>query len=217
MALLRGPGALRDRERDVERSLPTILLQIGDEFSGRSCRQLTGIRYGRDMRSSPQWIERWSFSVVPVRSLPRPADLEDPPCMVAFVRGLRRHMGLTAPDCCWYHQVDWHAANATAIRLLRLGQQAGTEGEAFENFVLDVVGAEPLGEAEREAVQSLLMTGEAIQIAEADDWGGDAPRFQNGRHRVTAMRDTRVPETVVARLDLLDPATGQVLMPEWEQ
>jgi hypothetical protein len=136
--------------------------------------------------------------------------------MVGFARGLRRRIGLTASDCCWYHQVDWHAANAAAIRLLRLGQQSGAEGEAFEDFVMDLVGAEPLGEAEQEAVQSLLMTCEAIQIAEADDWGGDAPMFQNGRHRVTAMRDAKVRETVVARLDLLDPATGQVLIPEWE-
>lgn len=165
---------------------------------------------------SPEWIEHWSFKVVKLSALPRPDDLEDPPCMVGFARTLRRRLGRPAPDCCWYHQVDWQQASLTAITLLRLGQGAGAEGEEFQDFVLDAVEREAIGEHEKEAVRSLLMLGEPIQIAEPDDWGGDSPMFQNGRHRVTAMRDAKVRTTVVARLDLLDPATGQPFVYDWE-
>lgn len=42
---------------------------------------------------SPEWIERWSFKVVKLSTLPRPDDLEDPPCMVGIARTLRRRIG----------------------------------------------------------------------------------------------------------------------------
>jgi len=166
--------------------------------------------------AAPEWIERWTFEVARVATLPRPDDLESPPCMVGFARVLRRRIGRTPRECCWYHQVDWKQANRTAITLLRFGQEAGAEGTAFDDFVMEAIEGEPIGEKEKEAALSLLTPFEAIQIIEPDDWGGDVPMFQDGRHRITAMRDARVRSTVIARLDLLDPATGGPLTPPWE-
>ncbi len=63
-----------------------------------------------------------------------------------------------------------------------------------------------------EAIDSLVGPGYAITLSDDDP---DDVWYVEGRHRATAMLDAGVRETIVARLELLDPATGQPL--RWDE
>ncbi|ONH32840.1 hypothetical protein [Pseudofrankia asymbiotica] len=165
------------------------------------------------MTSAPQWIERWSYVVTPLATLPTPETLNRPACMTRRVPPWRRTYRRLVPSrggrgCCWYHGGDWHRVNATAIRLVAQAHAAGATGLDVGDHVVAAARAEGLSGWQLEALESLLVI-EPVRI----ELGGDpADRwYDNGRHRVTAMLDAGVRRTIVGRLELLDPATGQPL------
>ena len=156
------------------------------------------------------WAERWSYDVVAVLDLPVPTDLSHPPCMVRprswFERRYRRFAPQSkARGCCWYHGGDWHRASSTAIRLVRAAEAAGHIDEDIAEHALNQADDEGISGWQLEALGSLVDPGTAIML-------GDEPDEQwyiEGRHRATAMLDAGVRHTLVARFELLDPATGQ--------
>ncbi len=156
------------------------------------------------------WVEQWFYDVVAVADLPTPEAPEDEGCLSRPVSGWRRRLRQLMPrrgdlDCCWYHGGDWHRASETAIRLVRAAEAAGVTGENVAEHVLAAAEAEGVTGWDLEALDSLITTGYAIILGDDpdDQW------YVNGRHRMAAMLDAGVRQTIVARLELLDPATEQ--------
>ena len=150
-----------------------------------------------------RWDIRWHYEIRDLASLPPVRDLQEPPCMTgpAWLRRIRR-LGSrqVRPDCCRYHRVDWHAVSEAAIRLAVRAQADGTAPEDVAD------GARPascgLSGDDLEALGDLLRPETCIEI---DDDDPHDQRVQEGRHRITAMRDTGVRRTVVLRPELVKP------------
>lgn len=162
--------------------------------------------------TEPAWVEQWFYDVVALADLPTPEAPEDEGCLSAPLSGRRRGQRQLTPrrgglDCCWYHGGDWHQASETAIRLVRAAEAAGVTGEDVAEHALAAAEVEGITGWDLEALDSLITTGYAIILGDDpdDQW------YVNGRHRVAAMLDAGVRQTIVARLELLDPATGQPL------
>lgn len=96
----------------------------------------------------------------------------------------------------------------TALRHIDQATQAGLGGERLEEEVRRSLDGQGVAGWLRQAVNSLVRTGEAIQIGDGQEMDDGRPWYINGRHRVTAMRDAGVRSALIARLELLDPATG---------
>lgn len=94
------------------------------------------------------------------------------------------------------------------IRLVAQADAAGATGTDVGDHAADAARAEGIVGWQLEALESLLVI-EPVRIELGDDpsdrW------YDNGRHRVTAMLETGVRRTIVVRLGLLDPVTGQRL------
>lgn len=109
---------------------------------------------------------------------------------------------------CWYHGGDWCYVNTTAVRALRHAHAAGAVGKDAGELAFDNAVAEGITGWELEALASLLVV-ERVQIEldadPADRW------YDNGRHRVMAMFDAGVRQTILLRWELLDPASGRPL------
>jgi hypothetical protein len=85
---------------------------------------------------------------------------------------------------------------------IRIGRQAEADGTQPEDLalIIDSAACGGLAGNELEAVQQLFMPDTAIEVNEDD------PRdryLQEGNHRVTAMRDARVRQTVILRPELV--------------
>ena len=142
---------------------------------------------------------------IDVASLPPVRDLEGPPCMTgqAWLRRARRIRrlwpGPARRDCCWYHRIDWHAVSQAAISLALQAQVGGTPPEDAADAVDPAscgVGGDDL-----EALGDLLRPETGIEI---DDDDPHDQRVQEGRHRITAMRDAGVRRTVLLRPELIE-------------
>jgi hypothetical protein len=165
------------------------------------------------MPERTEWTPLWVYEVVKVARLPVPNEIRGPECMVGpkvwVLRRIRRYLPRLVRrqnprGCCWHHQVDWRRAAAVVVRLVRQAQAAGLRGDDIDDFVMDRVGDEVLGDREHSAIIALAGVGAGIQLADPDDsW-----RYFEGQHRVAAQLDQGVRETIVQRLELLDPATG---------
>lgn len=164
------------------------------------------------MGEIPVWIEAWFYDTVPLRELPVVDDLEHPECMVGprrARRAVRRRVRRDgAATCCWYHAGDWNQAVRTALRHINQALHSGLSGEDLEEHVRRSLDEQGVGGWLRQAVDSLVNTGEAIQVGDGQEMDDGRPWYINGRHRVTAMRDAGVRYTLTARLELLDPVTG---------
>jgi hypothetical protein len=147
--------------------------------------------------TSPRRDVRWHYEIRDVARLPPVRDLEGPPCMTGQAR----------LDCCWYHRIDWHAVSEAAIRLALQAQAGGTP----PGDVADVVDPAScgLGGDDVEALDDLLRPETGIEI---DDDDPHDQRVQEGRHRITAMRDAGVRRTVLLRPELIE-ATGDPRKP----
>jgi hypothetical protein len=149
--------------------------------------------------------ERFYYETRDVASLPAVLPrIEGPPCMLgpAWLRRIRWIAARrTRADCCWYHRVDWHAASETAILLAAQARAAGIPvEETAEAVASDGLPCELSG-ADLEAVQALLDVDTGIIIV---DEKPDDPFINEGRHRITAMRDTGVRRTVTVCSELVD-------------
>ncbi|MBB6347236.1 hypothetical protein FHU36_003781 [Nonomuraea muscovyensis] len=109
-------------------------------------------------------------------------------------------------DCCWHHKVNWRQAAAIAVHLVRQAHAAGIAGEDIGDFVMERVHDEhgDLDDRERTAIVLLVGLDAGIQLSEP----GSAWLYGDGQHRVAAQLDQGVRETIVQRLELLDPVTG---------
>jgi hypothetical protein len=144
------------------------------------------------------WIERWHHDIVAVDQLPRPHELEHPPCMVG--RGLRtRQPGVR--DCCEYHNQDWGFASETAIWLLQVASGEGLTGYEAADRVAELAEADAIPDSDVDAIVCLVSPDDPLML---DDDG----YIYGGRHRVQAMIDQGVKRTVLLRLELLHPETG---------
>jgi hypothetical protein len=157
-------------------------------------------------RSRPRWTERFYYETRKVASLPAVFPrIEGPPCMLgpAWWRRVRWIAARrTRADCCWYHSVDWHAVSETAIRLARQYQAAGVPVEDIAETVATTFGG--LAGADLQGLVALLDVDNGIVVVD-DDPGG--AWINEGRHRVTAMRDAGVRRTILIGADLVS-ATG---------
>jgi hypothetical protein len=154
------------------------------------------------------WIEQWHHDVVEVPRLPQPERLERPACMAGRrLPGLRRRLRQLAPrpqprDCCDYHGQDWGFASETAIRLLNVAKGEGFEGQPAADRVMVLAAAEGVSGNDERAIHCLVDPCDPVML---DDDGN----INEGRHRIQAMIDQGVRRTVLLRLVLLDPTTGQ--------
>lgn len=165
--------------------------------------------------ANPEWIENHVYEIARLARLPIPNELEDPECMTGRWVWVRRRLRRIVPwlvpaqkprDCCWHHQVDWRNAAGVAVRLVRQAQAAGARSEQIDEFVMNAVHDEGLGD--REGLAVVLLTGAGAGIMPNDD--PTAPwRYADGQHRVAAQLDQGVRETIIQRFELLDPATGR--------
>jgi hypothetical protein len=167
------------------------------------------------MMNRIEWIEHWVYEVVDVARLPVPNELRDPDCMIGPWVWVRRRLRRLVPwliprqgprECCWHHQIDWRRAADAAVRLVREAQDAGFSSAEIGRYVMDVVtNDELLDEREELGVLFLVGDGVGIQVADPDaTW-----LYQDGQHRVAAQLDQGVRQTIIQRLELLDPTTGQ--------
>lgn len=167
------------------------------------------------MQRPVEWIERWVYEVVKVTRLPIPRELRDPECMIGPKVWLVRRIRCLAPwlvrrqrprGCCWHHEVNWRQAAAIAVHLVRQAHAAGISGEDIGDFVMDRVHEEheDLDDREQTAIVLLVGLDAGIQLSEP----GSAWLYGDGQHRVAAQLDQGVRETIVQRLELLDPVTG---------
>ena len=154
------------------------------------------------------WIEQWHHDIVDVAHLPTPEEIEHPACMTGrLLPGIRRRIRQLAPrpalrDCSDYHGQDWALASETAIRLLEQAKAEGIDGESASERVVELAEAEGISEKDADAVGCLVDTCDPLML---DDEGG----IYGGRHRIQAMINQGVRRTVLLRLVLLDPTTGQ--------
>ena len=168
------------------------------------------------MTDAASWVERFSYFVVPVLRLPVPTEMDNPACMTrpraARLRRYGRQLFPThsVAECCWHHQGDWHVVAETAVRLVRRAQGEGYEGARIGERAMDIADDEGIDGWYLDALMSLVEAGMAIQVHR--DAAGERS-YIDGRHRVTAMLDAGVRETVVARFDVHDPMSGRPLDP----
>lgn len=127
------------------------------------------------------------YRVATLDSLPRPSPFRED-CLRVESR--------TRCNNCWYHSVDWRAANAIAIEVLT------TRGS-----VMDLHGAAA-------AVAALASSPElewgswslfAFPIVVSDPIAGHSPHYIDGQHRVQAMLDQGVELVVIERHPPTDP------------
>jgi hypothetical protein len=155
------------------------------------------------------WIEQWHHDIVDVSQLPLPEELERPACMVGRrlpgVQRRARQLALRREhlDCCDYHGQDWALASETAIRLLNQTKAEGIEGEPAADRVMELAAAEGISKKDSDAIRCLVDTSDPLML---DDEGN----IYGGRHRIQAMIDQGVRRTILLRLVLLDPVTGQL-------
>ncbi|MGH3157193.1 MAG: hypothetical protein ACRDNF_11535 [Streptosporangiaceae bacterium] len=149
------------------------------------------------------WTEHWTYEIKDLASLPQADDMDDPPCMTGpgWRRRLGRRFTRRSADCCWYHMVNWHTVSETAIRLAHDAQAAGITVPDVAEYADGHPATRGFHPCDLEALDSLLSIHTGLMIAD------DEPRNQwisEGRHRITAMRDTHVRRTLLLRLELLD-------------
>jgi hypothetical protein len=130
----------------------------------------------------PEWIEHWVYSAL------APAPANSPRLLLA------------PPG-------NWRQAAAIAVRLIREAQASGISGEQIGEYVMDAVRDDNLGAREKTAILLLVGASAGIQLNDepGDRW------YIDGQHRYAAQLDQGVRETIIQRLELLDPATGQPL------
>ena len=157
-----------------------------------------------------EWTIR--YDVVRVSDLPIPNEIRSPACMLGpgawLRRRAQRHVAwlrrpLRPRDCCWHHQVNWPVAAEIAVRLGRRAQSAGLhDGDQIEEYILERLAGEALGELEHDGLLALVGDGAGIMLNDDPDpqW-----LYVEGQHRVAAHLDQGVRETVVQRLEQLDP------------
>jgi|GEM_PF-7072281 hypothetical protein len=160
--------------------------------------------------TEPAWVERWSYNVAALATLPTPEAPGRPACMTTPVptwhRIYRQRVPRRRPrGCCWYHGGDWHHVNATAIRLVHKAKTLGATGEDIGDHALNSAVADGITGWDLDAISSLLVI-EPIRIDSDDDPASQW--YDNGRHRIIAMLDAGVRHTILVRVELLDPATG---------
>lgn len=165
----------------------------------------------------PDWIEHWVYEVVDVARLPVPNELRDPDCMIGpwvwVRRRLRRRLPWLIPrqrprECCRHHRIDWRQAAEVAVRLVRQAQAAGLSSTEIDKYVMDIVATDEQIDR-REELGIMFLVGAGVGIALADPEAGW--RYQDGQHRVAAHLDQGVRQTIIQRLELLDPDTGKPL------
>ncbi|PRY53532.1 hypothetical protein [Glycomyces artemisiae] len=164
------------------------------------------------------YIERWFYDVTPVWRLPYPdpAELEHPPCIRRgigpFARSVRRLLPKAPTLCCWFHDGSWAQVSEAAIGLVEAKAAEGLVGDELVDAVTATVQEiEPPTKWFGEAVMSLIDGGEPINYGSVADWKDGKPFYIGGRHRAMAMMQQGVHRTVTMRLELLDPATGEIL------
>ncbi|MCM3924008.1 hypothetical protein ND748_20340 [Frankia sp. AiPs1] len=160
--------------------------------------------------TEPAWVERWSYNVAALATLPTPEAPGRPACMTTPVPTWRRVYRQRVPrrrphGCCWYHGGDWHHVNATAIRLVHKAKTLGATGEDIGDHALDSAVAAGITGWDLDALASLLVI-EPIRIDSDDDPASQW--YDNGRHRIIAMLDAGVRHTILVRVELLDSTTG---------
>ncbi|MEV0633261.1 hypothetical protein [Nonomuraea wenchangensis] len=150
-----------------------------------------------------------------VTRLPIPQELRDPECMIGPKVWLVRRIRCLAPwlvrcqrprGCCWPHEVNWRQAAAIAVHLVRQAHTAGIPDEDIGDFVMNHVHDEheDLDARERTAIVLLGGLDVGIQLSAP----GSVWLYGDGQHRVAAQLDQGVRETIVQRMELLDPVTG---------
>lgn len=140
--------------------------------------------------------------------------MEHPPCM-ADPAARYTPQGLFVPrTCCWYHQGSWDEASRVAVALTLAAQAEGVPAGVIEERVLDTADAQGISGWVRDAIETLFWS--PIRLGgdpdDPDNLNEDGTvRLFEGRHRVTAMLDQGVRQTLIARLEYIDPATGRPL------
>ncbi|MEU4332547.1 hypothetical protein [Nonomuraea dietziae] len=168
------------------------------------------------MATPTEPIQRWVYEVVKVTRLPIPEELRDPACMIGPKVWVMRRIRRLAPwlvhgqrprSCCWPHEVDWRQAAAIAVHLVHQAHMAGIPGEDIGEYVMDRVQDEheDLDDRERTAILFLVGLDAGIQLSEP----GSSWLYGDGQHRVAAQLDQGVRESIVQRVELLDPVTGR--------
>jgi hypothetical protein len=140
---------------------------------------------------------RWHYEIRDLASLLRARGIEYPPCMAGpwWLRRIRR--AAAGRDCCWHHGVNWRLVSGTAIGIALQAQASGTSPEdAFDALDLAACG---LAGDDRTGLILLLGPGAGIELDDEDPVG---VTIYEGRHRITAMRDARVPRTVIQRSEI---------------
>jgi hypothetical protein len=159
-----------------------------------------GERFARLPEPPPTYALR--YRVAWVAALPRTSHRSDDRCMTARGVLARRVLRQLVPrravrQCCWYHQGDWRAVSALAVKLLGAARRAGIEDARFHAWAVDQAAAQDLTEWQTSALGTLLNPAVSIHVGK----GG----YTNGNHRTRAMLDAGVRRTVVTDLEPLPP------------
>ncbi|MEU6241457.1 hypothetical protein [Streptomyces sp. NPDC047024] len=108
-------------------------------------------------------------------------------------RVLRQYGG---GSCCWYHSGDWHRVNRMALAALSRARREGVKADDMADYADEYGVGAGASEWERLALRTLYSLGDAIQPS-GDGYTSNG--FINGQHRVQAMLDAGVHQTVILR------------------
>jgi hypothetical protein len=158
-------------------------------------------------------LDYWFVPAHPT-DLPAPHDMEHPPCMVDPAARYAPRGRFVPRTCCWYHQGSWEEASQTAIALTLAAQTDGVPAGAIEEHVLSAAEDQGISGWVMDAIETLFWSPIRLD-GDPDDpddlyEDGTVLLFE-GRHRVTAMLDQGVRQTLIAHLEYIDPATGRPL------
>lgn len=143
------------------------------------------------------------YRVAWVVALPRTTHRSDDRCMTArgvLGRRLLRQLvpRRTGRGCCRYHEGDWHAVSALAVKMLGAARRAGIEDMQLYAWAVERAGVQGLTEWQVSALKTLLSPAVSIHVGKGS--------YTNGNHRTRAMLDAGVRRTVVTDLEALPPA-----------
>ncbi|MGH3219407.1 MAG: hypothetical protein ACRDPY_11975 [Streptosporangiaceae bacterium] len=148
--------------------------------------------------TAPFDTEPASYRALLAVRLPRPEPFRAPGCMAAagitWPRRLARQAWPRrgAASCCWYHAVNWHNASRAALGIARrVGLHRWQDCDDLYSQALDVLEASHPGGLQGEAVESLLMPADAIQLYDR------GRSYTNGQHRAQAMLEQGVHRTLI--------------------
>ncbi len=79
------------------------------------------------------------------------------------------------------------------------------DGYQIDDYVTEAVRGAGLDEREDLAIALLVGVSSGIQLSDDPDQRG----YIDGQHRVAAQLDQGVKQTIIQRVELLDPDTGQ--------